>query len=61
MDRQRAKEILQTKEKIEVHYQGTPVWIEGIYGSTANVTVMGTCRTMDVPVADLEEKGTKEH
>jgi H-type small acid-soluble spore protein len=55
MDKQRAVEIMNSPEKIEVHCQGQPVWIEGIEEDTANVTVMGTCRTMNVPFADLKE------
>ena len=57
MDKQRVQEILETSEKIEVKLNGEPVWIEGIKSNTANVTVMGTCKTMDVPFMSLEETG----
>lgn len=54
---ERAKEIISTPEKIEVLFDGTSVWIEDIKNDTANVTVMGTYKTMEVPVEQLEEKG----
>lgn len=57
MEIQRAKEIMSAPEKIEVHFDGTSVWIEDIINNTANVTVMRTSRSMEVPVEDLEEKG----
>ena len=60
MEKQRVQEILETSEKIEVKYNGEPVWIEGIKSNTANVTVMGTCKTMDVPFMSLEETGKLE-
>lgn len=56
MDKQRAQEIINSPAKIEVHYQGKPVWIEGVEEDTANVTVMGTCHTMNVPFSELQEK-----
>lgn len=56
MDRERAEELLNSPAKIEVHFQGKPVWIEGVEETTANVSVMGTCRTMKVPFTELEEK-----
>ncbi|MCW3490725.1 H-type small acid-soluble spore protein [Dethiobacter alkaliphilus] len=60
MEKDRVKEILDSPEKIEVKYLGEPVWIEGIKSNTANVTVMGTCKTMDVPFMSLEETGKME-
>ncbi|UNC91969.1 H-type small acid-soluble spore protein [Candidatus Contubernalis alkaliaceticus] len=57
MEIQRAREIISAPEKIEVHFDGTPVWIEDIKNDTANVTVMGTCKSMEVPVYELQEKG----
>jgi H-type small acid-soluble spore protein len=61
MDTNRAEEIMRAPKKIEVVYNGQPVWIEGVNGTSANVTVMGTCKTMDVPVADLQENGKWKH
>ncbi|MDW7651416.1 MAG: H-type small acid-soluble spore protein [Bacillota bacterium] len=55
MDKDRAEQILQSPDPIDVVYRGKPVWIEGVGEDTANVTVMGTCRTMDVPFEDLRE------
>lgn len=60
MDLERIKQIMESPDKYEVLYNGSPVWIENVYHDTANVTVMGTCKTMDVPVADLDEKGKVE-
>ncbi len=60
MDLQRVKQIIESPDKHEVLHNGTPVWIENVYHDTANVTVMGTCKTMDVPLADLEETGKTE-
>ncbi len=57
MKMQRAKEIISAPEKIEVHFDGTPVWIEDIKNDIANVTVMGTCKSLEVPVEELQEKG----
>ncbi|NLZ38719.1 MAG: H-type small acid-soluble spore protein [Firmicutes bacterium] len=55
MDKTRAKQIINSPDKIEVYYQGKPVWLESIEENSAYVTVMGTCRTMTVPLAELEE------
>ena len=55
VDKNRAEQILKASEKIEVHHQGKPIWIEGINENTANVTVVGTCHTMDVPFKELQE------
>jgi small acid-soluble spore protein H (minor) len=55
MDKKRAEQILHTPERIDVLYEGKPVWIEGINDSTANVTFMGSCKTMDVPFMELKE------
>lgn len=57
MDKSRAEEILHSPDSIEVMHEGKPVWIEGVNATTANVTVIGTCRTMDVPFNELEETG----
>ena len=60
MDKRRAEQILSDPAKIDVQYQGKPVWIEGINDTTANVTFMGTCKTMDVPFNELNEPGRLE-
>jgi H-type small acid-soluble spore protein len=60
MDKNRAEEIMRTPAKIEVVHKGTPVWIEGVNDEKANVTIMGTCKTMDVPFQELQETGKYE-
>jgi H-type small acid-soluble spore protein len=55
MEKERAEQILNAPDPIDVKYQGKLVWIEGVGDDTANVTVMGTCRTMDVPIEELRE------
>ncbi|MCR3920998.1 MAG: H-type small acid-soluble spore protein [Firmicutes bacterium] len=55
MEKQRAQEIINSPDKIAVFHQGKAVWIEGIESTTANVTVMGTCHTMNVPFQELKE------
>lgn len=57
MEIQRAKEIISAPEKVEVHFDGTSVWIEDIIKDTANVTVLGTCKSIEVPVEKLQEVG----
>lgn len=60
MDKKRAEEIMRAPTKIEVVYHGEPVWIEGVNDTSANVTVMGTTKTMDVPLQELLETGKYE-
>ncbi len=55
MDKQRAIQIMASDDNIKVLYKSKSVWIEGVKEDKANITVMGTCTTMDVPVADLQE------
>jgi H-type small acid-soluble spore protein len=61
MDKKRAEEIMRSPAKIEVVHNGQPVWIEGAGENSANVTVMGTCKTMDVPYGQLTETGKYEN
>lgn len=60
MDKKRAEEIMRVPAKIEVVYDGRPVWIESVNDQNATVTVMGTTRTMDVPLEELQETGKYE-
>lgn len=60
MNKKRAEEILHAPERINVFHYGKSVWIEGVNDTTANVTIMGTCETMDVPFHQLEEMNTTE-
>jgi H-type small acid-soluble spore protein len=61
MDKNRAQEIMRAPTKIEVVYQGEPVWIEGVDETSANITIMGTSRTADVPLEELQETGKYEY
>jgi small acid-soluble spore protein H (minor) len=57
----RAEEIIASPEKIEVLYNENPVWLEDIVNNEkAYVTVLGSCKTMEVPVSDLVETGKSE-
>jgi len=59
LEKRRAIQIMASDEKFEVIYKDKPVWIEGVNENTANVTVMGTCTTMDVPFTELHEPGAR--
>lgn len=59
MDSKRALEIFNGKENIEVHYNDTPVWIEGISGldgQNAEIRYVSNNKTFYVPVNELNEK-----
>lgn len=57
MDKKRASEILsQTKETIQVLYNGSPVWIEDVNNNnTAEVTDLNTHNRVEAPVSKLVE------
>lgn len=57
MDTQRAKEILnQTRENIQVLYNGSPVWIENVSSNnTADVTDLNSHMKIEAPVNKLVE------
>jgi H-type small acid-soluble spore protein len=57
MDNNRAKEILnQTKENIQVLYNGSPVWIEDVNtNNTAQVTDLNNHEIIEAPVNKLVE------
>ena len=57
MDTHRAKEILnQTKENIQVLYNGSPVWIEDVNtNNTAEVTDLNNSNKIETPVNKLVE------
>lgn len=57
MDTTRAKEILnQTKDNIQVLYNGSPVWIENVNSNnTAEVTDLNNHVKLDAPVNKLVE------
>lgn len=57
MDNKRASEILnQTKENIQVLYNGSPVWIEDVHANnTAEVTDLNSHTKLEAPVNKLVE------
>ena len=56
LDSTRAKQIISSKDKIEVLYQGSPVWIESIKdNNTAEITNIDSQERIDVPVYKLVE------
>ncbi|MGI6660002.1 MAG: small, acid-soluble spore protein, H family [Dethiobacteraceae bacterium] len=55
MDRKEAEKILNASEHLEVQYQNVPVWIENVQETTADVTIMGTNRRINVPLEELED------
>ena len=56
MDIQRAKQILNSREQIEVLYQGTPVWIENVKdNNNVEVSYLDTSNRIEVQVNNLEE------
>lgn len=62
MDTNRVKQILTSQDNIEVLYDGTPVWLEGIKdNNTVQVTYLDTHRRDDVPVYKLVEVNPVKH
>lgn len=58
MEIERAKQIVQSPEKITVLYQGEPVWIEMVDENTEKAQVHAETNPKDrktIPVWDLEE------
>ncbi|SHJ55865.1 H-type small acid-soluble spore protein [Paramaledivibacter caminithermalis] len=59
MDINRAREILNSKDNIEVYYNGRSVWINSINPNTGNVfikTLDGTNEHYQIPVGELIEE-----
>lgn len=58
LDCARARQILTSKENIDVLYNGSPVWIEGVSdNNVAEVTALsGSRQRKEVPVNLLIEK-----
>jgi small acid-soluble spore protein H (minor) len=59
MDVNRAQEIIRSKEKIEVQYQGKSVWIDGVDETTATARVHpegNPTESMTVAIDQLVEK-----
>lgn len=55
MNNGRAEEIMQSHGVISVSYNGMPVWIEGMRGEMAEVTLIDTGKRIDVAVSALAE------
>lgn len=58
MNIQRAKQIIESANEIEVHYKGVPVWIQNVdeAGSTARVYKRSTPdNEIVIPIDQLEE------
>lgn len=56
MDIDRAKQILQSTEKIQVLFQGQPVWIDALYADQfAEVSFLDSRERRQIPVNKLEE------
>lgn len=55
MDKKRVEEIMQSHGVINVIFDGMPVWIEGIRGDLAEVTLINASGHMDAPIDKLTE------
>ena len=56
MDIERAKQILNSHEQIEVLFHGTPVWIENVKDNNkVEVSYLNTNSRIKVPVNNLVE------
>lgn len=51
----RAQEIIEAKEKIEVQYQGKPVWIDGVDGRTATARIHPEENPNDSMTVDVDQ------
>ena len=60
MDIKRAEEIISSKGIIEVTYKNSPVWLENVIkdDATAHVKFLSNNQVMNIPVEDLEERGS---
>ena len=56
MDINRINSILSNDEKIDVFYQGRPVWIQGVSNNIAKVGFVDTFEEKDIFIKDLYEK-----
>jgi small acid-soluble spore protein H (minor) len=62
LDSSRVKQIIEAPEKIEVLYDGTPVWLENVNNNnTVYVTYIETHKQEDVPVYKLVEVNPVKH
>ena len=63
MDINRARQIIDSDDKINVLYQGSPVWIEGVSDNNVAeiVSLKGHKARIEVPVNMLEEQLGKDN
>lgn len=63
MQANRAYEIINSPNRIEVIYKDNSVWIENVdtTNSTANVKILNTNEILKVPVNELNETGNTIH
>jgi small acid-soluble spore protein H (minor) len=61
MQAERAAEIINSPNTIEVLYNSMPVWIDSVDESrqTASIRLMETGNRVEVPVHELDETGGK--
>ncbi|MDP4091760.1 MAG: H-type small acid-soluble spore protein [Bacillota bacterium] len=55
MNRERAKEIMESQGIIQVLYGSSPVWIEDLNGDNAQVSYIGSNNRIQVPLNKLNE------
>lgn len=55
MNKNRAEEIINSNEVIEVLYNGSSVWLEEIKGDIAEVTDISNKKKIEVNVNELKE------
>ena len=56
MDSQRAKQIMKSKDNIQVLYRGSPVWLEQVReNNVAEITQLEGKERLEVPVDLLSE------
>lgn len=55
LNRERAKQIMESRGVIQVLHNGSPVWIESIKGDNAEVTYIESKKRAEVPLNTLNE------
>lgn len=53
MDAREAMQVINSRDKIEVLYNGSPVWLQSVNASTAKVKFMDSGSEGEVPVNKL--------
>jgi small acid-soluble spore protein H (minor) len=57
LDAQSARRIIDSKDNIEVLYNGSPVWIQDVNSNTAKVRFLDSDKVQEVAVGELVEAG----